>query len=176
MTPSIGKKLSLFIGTVVLMATFAIGYVSYTLMEAKFADLLRKDTLDAATLLSSRIRNELRHIAEKGRFLASAALEDFRNADDQIRFLEDNMNIDDQYIAMSLLRRSPASNHQWTPVFRLTRSEEDPAYLTEDDFKQLDLKYPMNFKLVSAGAIEVSVGALKDNTPILRMAVPIVEK
>ena len=176
MNPSVGKKLSLFIGTVVLMAAFAIGYISYTLMEARFADVLRKGTLDAATLLSSRVRNELRHIAEKGRFLSAAALEDFRNSEDQIRFLEENLAIDDQFVAMSLLRRSPASKGKWTPVFRLTRPEDDPTHLAEEDFDQLDLKYPLDFKLVSQGAIEVAVGSLKDNTPILRMAVPIVEK
>ena len=176
MTPSVGKKLSLFVATVVLLATAGMGYVSYRLMEGRFAEVLRKDTLDNATLLSSRVRNELRHVAEKGRILAAAALEEFKNPDDQIRFLEDNLSIDDQYIAMSLFRRSKTSQGQWSPVFRLTRPEGDPAHIEDSDFKQFDLKYPLDLNLVSEGAVEVSVGALKDGTPILRMAVPIVRK
>ncbi len=175
MNPSIGKKLSSFAGMLVLLAVGAVGVVSYTFLEAHFAQILRKDTMDAATLLASRIRNELRHVAEKGRILSSAALEEFKRPDDQIRFLEENLSIDDQFIALTLYRHSKNSD-KWSPVFRLSRQEGDPAHLEEDDFAQLDLKYPLDLPAVATGATEVTVGALKDGTPILRLAVPIVRK
>jgi adenylate cyclase len=177
MSPSVGKKLAFFVAFVVLLTVGAMGFVSYRLMEAKFAEILRKDTLDAATLLSSRVRNELRHVAEKGRILAAAALEDFKSPDDQLRFLEDNLEMDDQLIALSLFRKGEKLGQPgWNPVFRLVRPEGDPSYLNDADFKQLDLKYPLDLGLVAEGAVEISVGALKDGTPILRLAVPIVRK
>ena len=176
MTPSIGKKLSLFTAVLVALSAIAVGYVGYLTLENKVAQILRKDTLDSATLLSSRVRNELRHVAEKGRILAAAALEEFKNSDDQYRFLEENLSMDDQFVAMTLYRRSPATQGHWVSVFRLTRAEADPNHLGEADFKQLDLKYPLDFARVSEGAVDVSVGSLKDNMPILRLAVPIVKK
>ena len=54
--PSVGKKLSIFVGVTVLLSTAAMGYVSYQLME-NLAEGLRKDTLDSASLLASRVRN-----------------------------------------------------------------------------------------------------------------------
>lgn len=174
MRPSVGKKLSLFAALLVALSAGAMGYVCYTLLERKLADNLRKDTLDASALLASRVRGELRHVAEKARILASAALEEFRSPEDQIRFLEGNIALDDQLVAMSLYRRSKASQGKWTPVFRLTRPEDDEAFLEENDFRELDLKYPLDFKAVAEGAIEVTVGTLGENAPLLRMAVPLV--
>lgn len=176
MTPSVGKKLSLFTGLLLALATAGVGVVSYLLLEQHLADSFRRDTLDTAALLSSRLRNELRHVAEKGRFLASAALEEFKNPEDQIRYLEENLTLDDQFLAVSLFRRSAASQGKWVPVFRLTRPEGDPAFLEENAFHDLDLKYPLDFQRASAGEVDVAVGKLNDSTPILRMALPIVRK
>src|SRR4051812_10186228 len=101
MTPSVGKKLSLFAGLLVALSVGGVGVVSYQLIEQNLAQGLRRDTLDTVSLLASRMRNELKHIGEKGRFLASAALEEFKRPEDQIRFLEENLAVDDQFLALS---------------------------------------------------------------------------
>src|SRR4051794_12467064 len=149
MTPSVGKKLSIFVAIAVTLALGVVGFISYRTFETRFAEILRKDTLDASTLLSSRIRNELRHIAEKGRILSAAALEEFKNPDDQLRFLEDNFSLDDQFIGLTLYRKSTNESNRgvYTPVFRLVRPDADPAHLTDQDFQQLDLKYPLDLAL-----------------------------
>jgi class 3 adenylate cyclase/HAMP domain-containing protein len=176
MSPSVGHKLSLLVGVAVLLSLFGLGVFSYQTIETKLSDLLRKDTLDTATLLSSRVRNELKYSAEKARTLAAMALEDFKNPDDQIRFLEENLALDDQLLAISLHRKSSASQQQWTHVFRITRPESDPTHLTPQDFKDLDLKFPLNVNQAGNGPVDVVVGTLRDGTPILRMAFPIVRK
>ncbi len=176
MSPSVGQKLSIFVGVAIFLSLIGLGTFSYQTMESKLAELLRKDTLDTATLLSSRVRNELKYAAEKARTLAAMALEDFKNPDDQIRFLEENLSIDEQLLALTLYRRSPASQQQWATVFRLTRPEGDPAHLNNNDFKELDLKYPLNIHRAGNGPVDIAVGTLKDNTPILRMAFPIIRK
>lgn len=176
MGPSVGKKLSLYVALSTLLTAAAVGFVSYQILDSRITETFRKNTLDSSTLLASRVRNELRHVAEKARLLSAAALEEFKNADDQIRFLEDNLAIDDQFIAMSLFRRSPASNNQWKLVFRLTRPDGDPDAINPAQFNDLELKFPLDFAVVNTGAIDVNVGALENGTPILRLLVPIVRK
>ena len=176
MGPSVGQKLSLFVGVAIVLSLFGLGVFSYQTIETRLAELFRKDTLDTATLLSSRVRNELKYAAEKTRTLAAIALEDFKNPDDQIRFLEENLALDDQLLSIALHRKSPASQHQWTTVFRITRPETDPGHLTPQDFKDLDLKYPQNINQAGQGPVDIVVGSLRDGTPILRMAFPILRK
>ena len=174
MTPTVGKKLSLLAGLLAALTAWTMGYIAYSLMERHFATSLRRDTLDTASLLASRLRNELRHAAEKGRLLAASALEEFKSPEDQIRFLESNLASDEQMIAMTLLRRSKASDGRFVPVFRLVKPEGDPAFLTERDFHDLDLKYPVDISSTGKGSVEVVVARLKDGTPTLRLSVPLV--
>src|SRR4051812_24453567 len=117
MTPSVSKKISFFVAIAVLFSTAAMGVISYELIETRLAENLHQDTLDTAALLSSRVRTELRTLAEKTRILGAAALEEFKNPDDQIKFLEDHLASDEQLIALSLHRRSGASQGKWVPVF-----------------------------------------------------------
>jgi|GEM_PF-4555486 len=180
MVPSVGKKLSFFSAITVILATFVVGTLSYRFIEARFAEYLRKGTQDSATLLASRVRNEMRHFAEKGRILAAAAIEEFKNPDDQIRFLEENLAIDHQFVALTLYRLAgtePGGKiKRWAPVFRLSRAEGLPGHLTDQDFKSLDLKFPLELNQLSTGGVEVTVGQLRDGSPIFRMAVPIVRR
>lgn len=176
MAPSVGKKLSLVTGILALISSGAVGYVSYESLNHELARELRENTLDVATLLSSRIRNELRHAVEKGRLLTAAASEEFREPKAQIRFLEENLALDPQYVALSLFRHSEAREGRWISIFRLTRPPEDPAHLSDSDFNELDLKYPIDLGIAGRGEIDIAIGKLSDDTPIVRMAVPIARR
>jgi adenylate cyclase len=183
---TIGKKLNtlliglqcLSIGGVVVMAT--------RLFTSDLEGLLRKGTLDVSAMLAGRVRSEMKHVYNRVRTLGAASLESFQYDEDRLKFIQDNLAIDSQYIGLGLYRweqpeaaapGAPTPAGSYLPAWRILNSDyARKLALGSEDFRKLDEKHPLDFASVGKGNVDFTVAKLKDGTPSLRMAVPFVQR
>ncbi|MCM2322194.1 MAG: hypothetical protein NDJ90_02925, partial [Oligoflexia bacterium] len=170
----LAKKLALIAGTSVMVTAVAVGFVSGNSLEQELATRLRRETSDTARGLASRVRNELHGVSHPARLLAQAALERSGDPSVQLAFLKERFSGQKDLIAFSLHHRLDAS-WGWTPVFRVSRPGA-PVQLSQQDFRNLDLRHPLDLSVLEKGGLAVSAGLLAGELPILRIAIPLPKK
>ena len=105
---TIGKKLNTLVVTLQMLSIGGVVVLATQLFTSDLTGLLRKGTIDGATMLAGRVRAEMKHVADRARTLGAASLEEYKYDEDKLRFLRDNMAIDAQYIGMGLYRKGPS--------------------------------------------------------------------
>ncbi|MCC7442608.1 MAG: HAMP domain-containing protein [Bdellovibrionales bacterium] len=173
---TIGRKLNGLIVALQLMSICGVVVLAVQLFTSDLEGLLRKGTLDTSSILATRVRAEMKHVAERARTLGAASLEDFKYPEDRLKFLQDNLAVDAQYVALSVYRRD-AGGATFAPQWRIVHPEvEKRLSLKADDFKALDTSSPLDLESVSKGGVDFTVARLADGSPILRMALPFVKR
>lgn len=173
---TIGKKLNSLTLSLLLLSIGGVVVLAVQLFTADLEGLLRKGTLDVSSMLAGRVRAEMKHVADRTRMLGAASLEDFKYEEDRLRFIQDNLAVDSQYIGMGLYRQQPP-NENFTPIWRVGHPElTQKLGLTASDFNQLDQLYPIDFRAVSKGLVDFTIAKLKDGTPTIRMSLPLVQR
>lgn len=196
---TIGKKLN---GLIVLLLILGIGGIvilATQLFTGDLSGLLKKGTLDTSSMLSSRIRSDMKSIAERVRMLGAASLEDFKYSADRIKFIQDNLSVDSQYVSLSLYSVSsqydPKKMKRQEKKGGSKKSDQKDKYnrffgarwrvlnpdiasqkkIKTKDFSEMDKKYPLDFDWVARGNVDFTVGKLK-SLPVIRMAIPFVQR
>lgn len=173
---TIGKKLNSMIVTLQVLSIGGTVFLATRLFTDDLSGLLRKGTLDEAAQLSGRVRSEMKSVADKIRMLGTASLEEFRYPEDRLKYLQDNLAADKTAIGLSLYRIEDATKpakSQW----RIVHPEfQKKLSFKPEDFTALDQKHPIQSGVVSKGDVDFVPGSLADGTPILRMAIPFVQK
>jgi adenylate cyclase len=171
---TIGKKLNGMLVALQLLSIVSVVIVATTIFKNDLTNLLRKGTLDVSTILAGRVRAEMKHVADRARMLGAASLEDYKYDEDKLRFVQENLAVDPQYVAMALYRRGASA---FEPAWRvLSPDAEKRLKLTAADFQSLDEKYPLGFEQVARGSVDFTIARLRDGTPSLRMALPFVQQ
>jgi adenylate cyclase len=186
---TIGKKLNSLIVILQLLSIGGVVVLATQLFTSDLAGLLRKGTLDISAMLAGRVRAEMKHVADRARTLGAASLEDFQHSEDRLKFIQDNLATNDQTIGLSLYRLEEGPNKtealtpatpgtaKFTPLWRIIHPEITKKLdLSSEDFAQIDQKYPLDFNSVEKGAVDFTIAKLKDGTPSLRMALPLVQR
>src|SRR5687768_2907552 len=105
---TIGKKLNSMIVTLQMLSIGGTVFLATRLFTDDLTGLLQKGTLDESSLLSGRVRSEMKSVADKIRMLGAASLEEFRYPEDRLKYLQDNLASDKQIIGLSLYREETA--------------------------------------------------------------------
>jgi class 3 adenylate cyclase len=156
---TLGKKLALATGASVLTAGAAVAALSAQALEERLEAGLRAELESAAALLASRVGAELRHVAEKGRWLAMSSSPATSSA------LQDG----DAAMRLTLHYRAEGEG-RWTVARTWLQNEDD------DRLDRLDIQYPMDLTRAARGDADAVQAALRDGTPVLRVAVPVAHR
>ncbi len=171
---TIGKKLNALILTLEVLSIGGAILLATQLFTSDLTGLLRKGTLDSAVLLSSRVRSEMKDAADRARTLAAASLEDFRNAADRVRFIQDNLSIDSRFLGLGLYQLSKeGARNRWRMLNSQTQTE---LQLPTDFLAKLDAAQPLNLEAIQKGLVEFKTAKIDVGPPVLRMAIPFVKK
>ncbi|MCM2278168.1 MAG: HAMP domain-containing protein [Oligoflexia bacterium] len=170
---TIGKKLNSLVLLLSFVGIFGVVSLATHLYSEDLSGLLRKNTLDSASLLAGRVRAELKRSAEQARLLGAVSLEEFAHPEDQVKFLQDNLSLDPQLYGLSLYRlRDDKFHAEW----RIAQAEAQKRLkLATADFEELDRSAPLDLEAVRAGGVEFAVGTLR-SLPLLRLALPLVQR
>ncbi len=169
---TIGRKLNSLILLLQIMSIGGAVTLATELFTSDLTGLLRKGTLDTASMLSGRVRAEMKTAADRARTLGAASLEDFRYPEDRIRFIQDNLAVDSKFIGLSLFRINQNKVlAQWRIV--------NPSYnksLKQKDFLTIEKNFPLNISVIRNGNVDFTVGYIPDGTPVIRMGLPFVKR
>lgn len=171
---TIGKKLNSLIVALQILSIGGTVFLATGLFTDDLSGLLRKGTIDESTLLAGRVRAEMKHVADRVRMLGSASMEQFQYEADRIQFIQNNLSADNQSVSLGVYRKK---SDQFVSLWRIVNSEyQEKLKLSKKDFDAIDQQYPLDLESVSNGQVDFTVASLKDGTPILRMAIPFVQK
>ncbi|MCM2277307.1 MAG: cache domain-containing protein [Oligoflexia bacterium] len=173
MSPAPAKKLGFLAAAAALATAAGIGALAHLSVDQALSSALRAGSREAAALLASRLGAELTRLAEKNQALVLAALREYPEPATQLRFLERNLPLDDVLIGVSVHERLAANPRRWRPVLRLSRPQGDAAHLSDRDFRDLELRYPVDFRRAAKGALEIGAGAIGERFQVFRLAVPL---
>ncbi|HTL13381.1 MAG TPA: hypothetical protein VL588_12885 [Bdellovibrionota bacterium] len=142
------------------------------LFSADQEELLRWGTVQASYNLASRVRSEMKHLADLGRVLASSALQEFKTPEDRLKFIQEGMKIDSQFMAMAAyIRATPGA--PFTAQWRIYPLElQQKLGLKDEDFNKLDQEAALDLEAVGRGGVSFTTGRLPSGEGVLRMAVP----
>lgn len=139
---TIGKKI---IGLLIVTLGIGIGgslWLSTGLFVSEMSDHVKKSIMDQSSLLSGRVRAELKEIAEKSITLSSAALEDFKHPEDQLKFIQTQLSRDSRLLSISLFDETAPSQYRkrWTVYqLRYEKALRDKGLLQAQVESPLDL-------------------------------------
>jgi class 3 adenylate cyclase len=159
---SYGKKLSFFTAAAVFASGLGITIAACHRINSELSLHYRQATSDTASLLASRIGDELKAIVERSRFYVATA--------DSKRF-ESDVDL----IALSVTKK-PATvtdeSAEWETISQWARPSGDPASLSSQDRKELELKHPLDFDRVEQGQMDVVFGSAPNQSNFIRIAFP----
>ncbi|MCM2324390.1 MAG: adenylate/guanylate cyclase domain-containing protein [Oligoflexia bacterium] len=171
---TIGKKLNSLVLLLSFLGIFGVVSLATHLYSEDLSGLLRKNTLDSASLLSGRVRAEMKHLADQARLLGAISFEEFAHPEDQVKFLQETIAQDAQILGIALYRfQEGQAKAQW----RIAQPEAAKRFgLATADFEVLDQSTPLNGEQLGKGAVEFAVGRLKGQLPLLRVGIPLVQR
>jgi len=184
---TISKKLNSFIVLSLLASIVAVVSISTSYFTSDLVDLLRKDTLDTASIVAGRVRSEMRQVAERARLIAAISLQEFKTEPAKAEFIEKNFALERDIFAIAILKRKQIVGVKGGPVvvgvpgpFVPYWRQVNPAIqklknFVSSDFEALDRAYPLAYDLVAKGGVEFGVAKLPGGTSVLRVGIPFIQ-
>jgi adenylate cyclase len=185
---TISKKLNIFIVLSLLTSIVAVVYISTSYFTSDLVDLLRKDTLDTASIVAGRVRSEMRQVAERARLLAAISLQDFKTEQAKVDFLQKNFALERDIFAIAILKRQKIVGVTGGPVMVAVPGPFVPYWrqvnptiqkmknFVSADFDSLDRSYPLAYDSVAKGLVEFEVAKLPGGTSVLRVGLPFIQE
>ncbi|MCM2324130.1 MAG: SpoIIE family protein phosphatase [Oligoflexia bacterium] len=179
MVLSIGRKINLLLVSMLLLTGGGIVVTATDLFTSDLGHLISKGALDAAAMLSSRARGELRHVASRAFTLGMASLQEFRYPADRLQFIEESLKRDSQLAGLSLYANESPSDQ--APRFRPRWRAIQPGLAPQGTFsaqalEAFDREFPVDFEVVRKGEVSFRLASLKPVGLVLRMAIPFIWK
>lgn len=171
---TVSKKLNTFLVTLLLLGIGGAIFLATQMFTIDLVGQLKKGIWDVSSLLAGRVRGEMAHSAKRAQILGAVSVEDFRYSQDRLKFLRKNLSTDSHHLALSfyyLDKKTLPSSYslQW----RVLNSSYRARFI-ENDFETVDHRFPMDFSFVAEGKVDFKTALIRNELPVLRMAIPLV--
>jgi adenylate cyclase len=169
---TISKKLNSLVVGLQVLTTIGIVVIATYLFSEELPGILRKSSVEASSLLGSRVRAEIMLVGDRMRSVGHASLEQFGGPEQKQRFLEDLIGADQQLFAISLYGfLKTDAIVKWRVLNKAFAGEQKLEF---SDFDQIDRSHPISVAKLRAGYVQFSPGTLKGRATV-RIAVPFQE-
>ncbi|MCM2278596.1 MAG: SpoIIE family protein phosphatase [Oligoflexia bacterium] len=179
MVLSIGRKINLLLVTMLLLTGGGIILTATDLFTSDLSHLISKGALDAAAMLSSRARSELRHVASRAFTLGMASLQEFRYPADRLQFIEESLKRDPQLASLALYANESPSDQppRFRPRWRAIRRDlVAQGALSSRSLEAFDREFPVDFEVARKGEASFRLASLQPVGLVIRMAIPFLWK
>ena len=159
------RKLALFTALAALTGTAVVSTLAYWSAEQALHDGLRAQAMTTASMLAVRAGEELKDLAERGRYYTASAQRTAFESDGEL-------------LALTIIDHRATPNtgsgdgvdgptQDWQPTLRWTLPESAPLRLSDAEVAGLDLKTPIDYERIAQGQSD-ALFARKGAVAVLR--------
>lgn len=167
----LNHKLGLFAALSALAGTAVVASMAYLISSQVLDDSLRAQALSASSQLAMRVGEELKHLADRGRFYVSTSQRPAFEKDGELLAITVLRLKSDQQAAHTEAAGAHSDDGAWITETRWTLPIESPAYLSAGAIAAMDVKYPVDTARITTGQSDIFF-ARSRSTSMLRLAVP----